>query len=64
MQVNIHQANVKGEERRKWMQMWVSIEEQFTSLPAWVQDTLFDDINTAVQSRISAMSGAQRTAPA
>lgn len=62
MQANVNRANVNGKVRRKWLQMWNSIEEQFTSLPTWAQDTLFDDINTAVQSRIAVISGAQRAA--
>jgi hypothetical protein len=62
MQANVNQANVKGEERQKWMQMWDSVEEQFTSLPIWVQNMLFDDITTAIQNRIAVMSGTQKAA--
>ncbi|MCW4025744.1 MAG: hypothetical protein NWF01_12060 [Candidatus Bathyarchaeota archaeon] len=38
--------------RAKWMQIWLCFQQQIATLPPWAQDTLLDDINTAVQSRI------------
>lgn len=59
MQVN-DKAKVDAKTHRRWLQTWMSIEGELANLPAWAQETLCDDINTAVQSRIVVMSGAQK----
>jgi hypothetical protein len=45
--------------RLKWMQIWSSFQQQIVTLPPWAQDTLLDDINTAVKSRLVVLQKAR-----
>jgi nitrogen fixation-related uncharacterized protein len=46
--------------QQKWMHLWSMFKEQFSDLPKWAQDILFEDINTAVQNRLKIMKRAQK----
>ncbi len=48
-------GSVDVKTRRKWMQIWLSVEKQFSALPTWVQDTILEDITTAVENRVAVM---------
>lgn len=41
--------------RRKWMQMWEKLGKRILKMPKWMQNTILDDINTAIKNRISVM---------
>lgn len=41
--------------KKKWMQIWDQIGQRVLKLPAWMGDIILDDINTAINNRISVM---------
>lgn len=45
---------------KKWVQIWDTIQDQVADLPVWAQETLFDDINTTVQNRVTVMHKTQK----
>ena len=50
--INETQTRQQDSINEQWMRIWLNVEDQFTQLPTWAQETLFDDINTAINSRI------------
>lgn len=46
-----HQAKI----RREWLKIWAGLGEKVLKLPKWMQDIILQDINTAVQNRITTM---------
>jgi hypothetical protein len=52
--------NINDKTQQKWMNIWSSFKEQFSVLPSYAQDILFDDINTAVQNRLVVMQRTQK----
>lgn len=41
--------------RRKWMQMWEKLGKRILKMPKWMQNTILDDINTAIKNRLAVM---------
>lgn len=45
--------------KKKWMKIWEQIGSRILKLPPWVQEIVLDDINTAINNRISVMEKIQ-----
>jgi len=41
--------------KKKWMKIWEQIGSRILKLPPWIQDIILDDINTAINNRVSVM---------
>ena len=41
--------------KKKWTKIWDQIGNRILRLPPWMQDIILDDINTAVNNRLSVM---------
>lgn len=45
----------EAELRKKWMQMWERLGERILTLPKWMQNIVFEDVNTAIKNRLAIM---------
>jgi len=45
--------------KKKWMKMWDQIGNRILKLPPWMQEIILDDIDTAINNRISVMETIQ-----
>ena len=41
--------------RRKWLKVWEKVGARILMLPEWMQTILLEDVNTAVENRLSVM---------
>jgi len=41
--------------KKKWMKIWDQIGSRILKLPTWMQEIVLDDIDTAINNRISVM---------
>jgi len=41
--------------KKKWMKIWDQIGSRILKLPPWMQEIVLDDIDTAINNRISVM---------
>jgi len=55
-----HKENINDKTQQEWMNIWSSFKDQFSVLPSYAQEILFDDINTAVQNRLVVLQRAQK----
>ena len=47
--------HAKKEMKKKWMKIWEQIGHRILRLPPFMQNIVLDDINTAINNRISVM---------
>ncbi|MFB3887957.1 MAG: hypothetical protein ACE14S_00575 [Candidatus Bathyarchaeia archaeon] len=47
------------EMRRKWVRTWEKVGERILQLPAWMQNIILEDVNTAVVNRVALMETIQ-----
>ncbi len=45
--------------RRKWVRTWEKVGERILQLPAWMQNIILEDVNTAVVNRVALMETIQ-----
>jgi hypothetical protein len=45
----------KSHAEKKWMKIWDQIGNRVLKLPPWMQEIILDDIDTAINNRISVM---------
>jgi len=48
-------THAEKQAKKKWMKIWDQIGNRILRLPPWMQDIILDDINTAVNNRLSVM---------
>lgn len=39
--------------REKWMTIWQEFSERILAMPTWMQETVLEDIKTAIRNRIA-----------
>jgi hypothetical protein len=53
-----------GESRsyRKWLKAWLELGQRILKMPAWMQDIVLEDVNTAIRNRVAVMEMIQKHA--
>jgi hypothetical protein len=53
-----------GESRsyRKWLKTWLELGQRILKMPAWMQDIVLEDVNTAIRNRVAVMEMIQEHA--
>jgi hypothetical protein len=41
--------------RRKWLKLWEKVGARVLMLPEWLQEIVLEDVNTAIENRLSVM---------
>jgi hypothetical protein len=61
MRTGLNQTREQDSIKERWMRIWLSVDD-LAELPSWAQEIFFDDINTAINSRIAILRKLQKTA--
>jgi hypothetical protein len=48
-------SHAEKQAKKKWMKIWDQIGSRILKLPPWMQGIVLDDIDTAINNRISVM---------
>jgi hypothetical protein len=54
------QLGVKLSSEKKWLRIWDEIADRILKLPLWMQQIILDDIQVAIENRVSVMERIQK----
>jgi hypothetical protein len=53
-------GSFKVSSEKKWLRIWDEVSDRILKLPLWMQQIILDDIQVAIENRVSVMERIQK----